>query len=103
MAASAALPLLPWVVTSRLRMSSRSANWLTVRTRKRCEPSSRRPPEMLMFSSFNRLMTVSIGRLSWASFCWSMSTWISSSRPPPTFTAATPATGSSFFFRSSSA
>ncbi len=56
------------------------------------------PPEMLMFSSFRRLMTVSIGRFSWASFCWSMSTWISSSRSPPTLTAATPVTGSSFFF-----
>ncbi|MCW0450704.1 hypothetical protein NB706_003538 [Xanthomonas sacchari] len=32
-AASAALPPAPWVVSNRLRISSRSANWLTVRTR----------------------------------------------------------------------
>ena len=91
------------VVTSISRISSTVPNWLTVRTRYRCEPSSSRPPETLTFSALRRLMTVSMGRLSCASFCWSMSTWTSSSRPPPTFTAATPSTGSSFFLRSSSA
>ena len=38
-----------------------------------------------------------------ASCCWSIETSISSSRPPPTLTAATPVTGSMRFLRSSSA
>ena len=62
-----------------------------------------RPPDALMFSFLRRVMTSLMSMPSRASCCWSIATSISSSRPPPTLTAATPVTGSMRFLRSSSA
>ena len=59
---------------------------------------SRRPPETFTFSCCRRCTTLSSDSPNCASLRWSMSTWISSSRPPPTFTVATPSTGSSLRF-----
>ncbi len=94
---------LPSTLISSSRISSSVLNWLIVRTRKRWLPSSMRPPEAFTFSFFRRVMTSLMSIPSRASFCWSIETSISSSRPPPTLTAATPATGSMRFFKSSSA
>ena len=85
------------------RMSSGRSNSLIVRTRYSAPPSSSRPAVRFTFSAARRFTTAGTERPRLATLRSSISTWISSSSPPLTSTAATPSTRSRFRCTSCSA